>query len=541
MSETKQRKEHTIKGHDGTTAVVFVGAFAALVAVVLFWKYERWLVTMPVAAYLLPQDIMIHLTGRAPRSQLWIEYLRSVLDDGHIANNVDFTTLTAALSYTADYMWFLYSGLFILAGITFVRGIPVGFYGDYHLTGKEYVNYWHFAGRPVFKWINTTLLNAEDRRSGIRGKLLLWIFRAMPKLTAKKVRHVKIERSFIDYQSRYWRLMKPIAIWDPFDCIKELAPDMRPEAWALELKIISQRSYDEIVGRKASSQQMSPLPYSESRAQKAFVAQVVNGGAWSSAARCPPYIRALFTILYLNRNGSQNLGIELAYSCAEAAVPLFALKSNASRDQVKATKSAVNSAIERLLNGTHSDGKLPRKPLFTPAVAAETDKLAEGHHWLRTVIVALFSKSGPHQVWGGGRAPMVQPALFTWLRAFDRPVFYSISCIGAETFIVEAMGIISHYQAENAWRENALTHIRTIERTLANEREKREMSAEDTGGASLMHENPAYETHLEGLRIELQDWQKKLNMVPIIHVEGPLEWLNALIVFDRNLAKAADA
>lgn len=162
----------------------------------------------------------------------------------------------------------------------------------------------------------------------------------------------------------------------------------------------------------------------EARAEAALAEQL--GAPWAEA---PPHARALAGVFALRIAAAE------AESDA-AAEPLNRRAAEALRRLALA--AADNKAGDRL----------PPAARYADTVAATAAALESepirrrlaGHAYTQTALLRLLEDARQ-----GGVSP---PALFSWLKGVDRPLWYALSSLGRRTPFVEALGAVGHYGAE---------------------------------------------------------------------------------------------
>ena len=527
------------------TYVILAGALFG--AVVAMWVFARKIIVIPFAYCVLPQFHLVQLLQGGRDTSLWLQALQAAIESPAYANTVSPHFVTGACSFLALHLWWAYALFFAGVGSAFLRTANPGdrFQGAFHLTGYEYEPVWLLWGIRLPEWLNNWC-NVQDKRRSL-GPLHLFFLAlsrerkngSAPPLHRKKLR-VRVGRSLIEYQSAYWRNMKPIAVWDPYDTIPQLSADLRPELWAYHQKIISRRAYLEIVQRTVGTPQKSPLSYDYRRAEEALCQQVTDGGRWRGVAKAPPYIQAFAVVCHLNASGAAKDAIELAYTCAEASVPLWSLRSNAGGEQIKKTRRDVNTALRTIIQGRSRNPRLPRGALLTPKIEAAINARLVGHHWIRTAMVGLLAQCGPHKNWGGGNAPILQPALFnSFIQPFDRVLFFALASVGAEKYLVEGMGVINQYQNEAGFHAYVSQQIAETEREIANRHDRLAYDRAATHGPPGRAAIDDALKEIAALERSLADWKAYGQNIPKLDMRGPLSYLEALIVHDRNVGSPA--
>ncbi|MBK8176953.1 MAG: hypothetical protein IPK66_17330 [Rhodospirillales bacterium] len=163
----------------------------------------------------------------------------------------------------------------------------------------------------------------------------------------------------------------------------------------------------------------------EARAEAVLAAQL--GAPWREA---PLHARALAGLLALRV-------LALTAPTAEA-------------ERLKRRALALLGTLARAAADHKAGDYLPPAVVFIqiqretePALRAEAlAPLLAGHAYTATVLLRLLAEARE-----GGVLP---PALFTWLKGVDRPLWYALNSLGRRMPFVEAAGAIAHYRAERA-------------------------------------------------------------------------------------------
>lgn len=163
----------------------------------------------------------------------------------------------------------------------------------------------------------------------------------------------------------------------------------------------------------------------EVRAKAVLAAQL--GPLWKEA---PLHAHALASILALRV-------LALSAPTAEA-------------DQLKRRAQALWGTLARAAANHKTGDYLPPAAVFHQ-IQRETEALLEAetvapllvsHAYTATVLLRLLAEARE-----GGVLP---PALFSWLKGVDRPLWYALNSLGRRMPFVEAAGAIAHYHAERA-------------------------------------------------------------------------------------------
>ncbi len=161
----------------------------------------------------------------------------------------------------------------------------------------------------------------------------------------------------------------------------------------------------------------------EARAEAVFAAQ--RGPPWREA---PLHARALAGLLALRV-------LALTAPTAEA-------------ERLKRRAGALWGTLARAAADHSAGDYLPPAAVFTP-IQRETEPVLQsealapvlaGHAYTATVLLRLLAEARE-----GGVLP---PALFTWLKGVDRPLWYALNSLGRRMPFVEAAGALAHYRAE---------------------------------------------------------------------------------------------
>ena len=163
----------------------------------------------------------------------------------------------------------------------------------------------------------------------------------------------------------------------------------------------------------------------EARAKAVFAAQL--GPLWGEA---PLHARALAGLLALRV-------VALTAPTAEA-------------DQLKRRAQAWWVTLARAAADHKAGDYLPPAAVFRQ-IQRETEAMLEAkavaalmddHAYTATVLLRLLAEARE-----GGVLP---PALLSWLKGMDRPLWYALNSLGRRMPFVEAAGAIAHYHAERA-------------------------------------------------------------------------------------------
>lgn len=162
----------------------------------------------------------------------------------------------------------------------------------------------------------------------------------------------------------------------------------------------------------------------EDRAEAALADQL--GSPWSEA---PPHARALAGIFALR-------------------VAALEAVSDAEAGPLKARAEAALSQLARAAADNKNGDYLPPAPRYAELIAA-TDSVVRsemirrrlaGHAYTQTALLRLLADAR--------RGGVLPAALFNWLKGVDRPLWYALSSLGRRVPFVEALGSISHFEAE---------------------------------------------------------------------------------------------
>ena len=164
------------------------------------------------------------------------------------------------------------------------------------------------------------------------------------------------------------------------------------------------------------------------RARALFASQL--GRPWQGVEALLPYEKALFGAFVAQMEADpegkdKDLSLQIINELALASRAAFEKKDPSLLDSPSAAL-----AIERYSNA--------------PAI----QKRMRGHHYVRTVLMALLDKKNK-----GAREYGVMPtAWFRWLKMADRRTWYALNDLGLDVASAEAAGIRAHYLAERVAR-----------------------------------------------------------------------------------------
>ena len=160
------------------------------------------------------------------------------------------------------------------------------------------------------------------------------------------------------------------------------------------------------------------------RAEAALAAQL--GAPWNEA---PPHARALAGLFALRVAGFESP------SDAEAE----RLKKRAFEGLRALALSAADHQVGEYLPPAAAYARVIAETAPLLRAASIQPRIAE-HAYTQTVLLRLLADAR-----SGGVLPA---ALFSWLKGVDRPLWYALSSLGRRTHFVEALGAVSHYEAE---------------------------------------------------------------------------------------------
>jgi len=161
------------------------------------------------------------------------------------------------------------------------------------------------------------------------------------------------------------------------------------------------------------------------RAEAALASQL--GAPWNEA---PAHAQALAGLFALRITGC-----EMSSDDAEAE----RLKKRAFEGLRALARSAANHPVGDYLPpaAAHTRVIVETAPYLRAVLIQQ--RIA-GHAYTQTVLLRLLADAR-----SGGVLPT---ALFSWLKGVDRPLWYTLSSLGRRVHFVEALGAISHYEAE---------------------------------------------------------------------------------------------
>ncbi len=166
----------------------------------------------------------------------------------------------------------------------------------------------------------------------------------------------------------------------------------------------------------------------EARAEQVLAAQL--GAPWAVGSP-PPHVRALAGLFALRIAG-------------------FEAPSDAEAERLKNRAFELLRQLARSAAAHKAGGYLPTAAVYTRVIAKTAPFLNAGtvqalvaHHvYTQTVLLRLLAEAR--------RCGALPPALFSWLKGVDRPLWYALSSLGRRVPFVETLGAVAHYQAELA-------------------------------------------------------------------------------------------
>jgi len=218
--------------------------------------------------------------------------------------------------------------------------------------------------------------------------------------------------SFIKVQSRVWPVIAPIVNFIPTrtsaripgqtvpDKLPPFAEALSPEEWLSWHRIpITNGIPDRDRVRSALQQQLGPR--------------------WNGVERQPPYFQALFVATALmgalKREESEALFGQLA-KCWTPEKGLVMDKKTA--EQVK-------------------------KLIRNPEICGKAVEIANRYAYRTTAMLGVLK-------WARFQGGVLAPAMFLWLRAVDRNLWYPLNNLGRRSFHTEGAGAMAHFMAEEA-------------------------------------------------------------------------------------------
>lgn len=209
--------------------------------------------------------------------------------------------------------------------------------------------------------------------------------------------------NFMAYQAEHWKITSVGARFRPDDGEKNLLKAMTPCEWMNEHGVtlsIADGLDDDL-------------------AEKAFAKQL--GEPWSGIASQPLHTRAFAILAYLN------------FSRAGKKL------ENYRNDVAFAFSTGNLSAVKALVDPFMADKE----------IISTINNICKRNYYTNVAMLSLVGKCGPFEEWGGGDSAVIAPAMFLWLKRYDRTLFYVLQNHGRRAFFVEGAGAVSHFFFEH--------------------------------------------------------------------------------------------
>jgi intracellular multiplication protein IcmP len=277
-----------------------------------------------------------------------------------------------------------------LAVVTTFRMKGDGFRRQFKLTGQSYETVTRISGIEV--------------SSGIL-KFIASILKPFGITTVRK-EWKNSGASLIHYQAEHWKVALPGAFFDPGKAESALEPQKTPAEWLRDEKIrLSKRE-----------------GLDEESAARAFEKQL--GPSWQGIEKAPVHVRAMAVLMALS------------------------LKRDKSKPADK-----LRDRLSEIYSQNHGKAIEVVKDLIAPymsdkKIVGMINRRCSKHAFQNSAIVGLYGFCGPFREWGGGKAPVLSPSMFLWLKKIDRTLWYCLQNVGRRAFHVEGAGVISHFFAE---------------------------------------------------------------------------------------------
>ena len=355
---------------------------------------------------------------------LWVEYrivflLSGLL--GHLGLHLDGQMLRQ------DYLYF--TG--VLTGVNSPRAVTVGDIGLVHdsLAPAMAIIDMPLIGGMILFVLTRPSQRAAMRRFVFKGTRSAKVYRVAGRVVSKetagliekitrpfgvkpvstRIENVRSGTSFIGFQSKRWRSTATSAMFDPDLADPRWRPAETPLEFCLRHKITS------TVG-EAFDQKLTA----------ALSRQI--GKRIDTIDKFPVHARAVLALAWLNRMRKVEAGQNLAGDLAELIKP---------HDTLEAFRTVTAAKVRALVD-----------PVLTPKATAFFNRRLEQHYGWRVAMVAMVAACGPLTTWGGGRAGVLAPSTYLWLKGVDRVLWYCLTNIGMGNFHIEGIAAIEQYRFE---------------------------------------------------------------------------------------------
>ncbi len=159
----------------------------------------------------------------------------------------------------------------------------------------------------------------------------------------------------------------------------------------------------------------------------AFARQL--GEAWTGLRGAPPLARCLATMFGLHAATSPRDKVVVSH--ADHVQSAQHLRQQVAWIQARHPGVGLSPAVDGLV----------APMLANDDLVASIDKVASGHAWTATALVALLAHARK-------RSGVLASAEFQWLKSLDRTLYYVLNNAGRSAHHVEGSGAIAHFEAE---------------------------------------------------------------------------------------------
>lgn len=269
------------------------------------------------------------------------------------------------------------------------------------------------SGTEVDAWLSEAFLRVGDVTFGMvlrvaseAGKPYRWlvvplagyvIYSAM-RSPVLRLRHEHTQQSLLEFHSRTWKAIVPFLKRDLTQNNKgPFAPGMSAPEFARKYRLVSDKQLDLTRARDVLEREL--------------------GAKWAGPDKMRDYEKAMFAVFALRILRKKDAALELLNALNESA-----------RKSGKVNPKVALEAFESV--------KSDKKVL----------KAIKPHGYARTVLFAMLAKAREFD-------GILQPAMFLWLKEFDRTLFYALHRVpvgGRMSFTawIEGVAVANQWQAE---------------------------------------------------------------------------------------------
>lgn len=409
-------KDNHAATSEGMRIVLSLGILLTVV-ILGIWMADRTLIVDPVYA------------------ALWLEYRLVFLVSG-LLGHLGMHVITATMQH--DYLYVSA----VLSGTNSPRAVTLGDIGLVHdslAPSMRVIDLFLIGGMMVAVMMKRSQ-KAAMRRFVFKGTKSAKVYRVAGRVVSKetaglisklakplglqpvstRIENVRAGTSFIGFQSQRWRSTATSAMFDPDLADPRWRPAETPLEFCLRHKITS------TVG-EAFDQQISVV----------LAKQI--GKRIDSVEKFPVQARAVLALAWLNRMRKVEAGQNLAGDLAELIKP--------------------HDSLETFRTVTAPKVRAMTDPILTPKATAFFNRFLEVHHGWRVAMVAMVASCGPLIPWGGGRAGVLAPSTYLWLKGVDRVLWYCLTNIGMGNFHIEGIAAIEQYRFEKFNNPDPTPHL----------------------------------------------------------------------------------